>query len=168
MKGEKIITQPWWCQRWRNFNWIFWRLNGQMHAWNQDHFDRIWCQNVCQAKWFSFIFKFPKFNFSISRSWRILLFHFDRNCFVLILGWIAEFTAAPTTSQWDCLKFFLAKLLAKEGFWLVEKKFVFKCDRGIYSVFSAHRKCTISSLFWKTFHSCTFTLTSFPSVWYVS
>ena len=81
------------------------------------------------------------------------------------LFWFWEYKLSTVThagapqlvkSQSDCLKFFLAKLLAKEGFWLVEKKFVFKCDRGIYSVFSAHRKCTISSLFWKTFHSCTF------------
>ena len=37
------------------------------------------------------------------------------------------------TSQSGCLKFFLAKLLAREGFWLVE----LQLDPVIYSVFSA-------------------------------
>ena len=41
MKGEKIITQPWLCQSWRNFIWNFWRFNGQFDAWNQDYFDEI-------------------------------------------------------------------------------------------------------------------------------
>ena len=44
MKGEKIITQPWWCQSWRNFIWIFWRLIGQLDAWNWNHLDNIWCK----------------------------------------------------------------------------------------------------------------------------
>ena len=70
MNGEKFITQPWWCQRWRNFISIFWSLNGHLDAWNQDYFDNIWCQNICQAKWTSFIFKLLKFNFWISRSWK--------------------------------------------------------------------------------------------------
>ena len=42
-----------------------------MDAWNLDYFDKIWCKNVCQAKWSSFIFKLPEFSFSISRSWRL-------------------------------------------------------------------------------------------------
>ena len=66
----KIITQPWWCQCWRNFISIFWSLNGQLDAWNQDYLNEMWCQNICQAKVSSFIFKLSKFNFPISRSWK--------------------------------------------------------------------------------------------------
>ena len=41
MKGEKIITQPWWCQSWRNLIWIFWRLFCQLDACNQDCLDEM-------------------------------------------------------------------------------------------------------------------------------
>ena len=41
---RKIITQPWWCQSWKNFIWIFWRLIGQLDAWNWNHLDKIWCK----------------------------------------------------------------------------------------------------------------------------
>ena len=91
MKGEKIITQPWWCQSCRNFIWNFWRLNGQLDAWNQDHLNDMWCQNICQAKLYTFIFKLSKFNFSKSRSWRILKFHFDMNFLLFWFCWILNF-----------------------------------------------------------------------------
>ena len=79
MKGEKIITQPWLRQSWRNFIWTFWRFDGQFDAWSQDYFDKIWCLNICQAKLYSFLFKLPEFCFSISRLWRLR----DKNFFFI-------------------------------------------------------------------------------------
>ena len=82
------------------------------------------CQNKCQAKWYSFIFKLLKFEFSISRSWRILKFYFGRENF---LFWFWEHTklsllphAQSAMSQSNCLKFFLANFLARDSFWLVK------------------------------------------------
>ena len=57
------------------------------------------------------IYRIQLFNIQIMKNFVI---HFDRNCFVLILSWIA---ATLARSQWDCWKFFLAVWLAFFEFW---------------------------------------------------
>ena len=126
----KIITQPWWCQCWRNFISIFWSLNGQLDAWNQDYLNEMWCQNICQAKVSSFIFKLSKFNFPISRSWKTwsfiltFLFWILANKLSSDNYWIHALSRIKSaTSQSDCLNFFLAKHLASGGVWLANFEF---------------------------------------------